>query len=78
MNYIDEKVHGLPKPLRKGHNTSPTSKRKDKEYIHKVTIGNITYYKFHMERQGKSKIKYFKKLKNAKLFAEMVRANKYL
>ena len=77
-NYIDEKIHGLPKPLRKGHNTSPTSRRKNKEYVHKVTIGNHKYYKCHVKRQGVSKIKYFKKLKDAKFFVAFLRENRYL
>lgn len=77
-NYINEKIFGLPKPLRKGHNTSATSKRIDKEYVHKVTIGGYVYYKCHVGRQGKSKIRYFKKMKEAKLFVEMLRINKYI
>lgn len=78
--YIDSKIFGLPKPLRKGGNTSPNKKRIGKEYIHTVFAGDGTYkyYKVHIKRQNKSKIKYFKKLKDAKIFVEMLRQNNYL
>ncbi|MFZ4411459.1 MAG: hypothetical protein ACOYOV_00150 [Bacteroidales bacterium] len=77
-NYIEGKVFGLPKPLRKGWNTSPTAKKEGSEYVHKVTIRGFKYFKVHLGRQGKSKIKYFKKLKDAKMFVELLRQNKYL
>lgn len=76
MSYINEVIYGVPKPLRKGHNTSPTSKRVGKEYVHKVTIYGCTYYKVHVKRQGVSKIKYFKKLRQAKLFVSIMRENR--
>jgi hypothetical protein len=77
-NYIDDKIFGLPAPLKKGGNTSPTSARKDKEYIFKVEINGNKYYKVHINRQRVSKIKYFKRFKQAKLFVAMLRENKYL
>lgn len=76
--YINDKIFGTLKPLRNGHNTSSSSKRVGMEYIHKVTISEYKYYKVHVKRQGKSKIKYFKQLKTAKLFVLMLRENKYL
>ena len=77
-DYINEKIYGLPKPTRYGWNTSPTSRRKDKEYIYKVEIRGCKYYKVHVHRQGESKIKYFKRLKYAKMFVAMLRVNKYI
>jgi hypothetical protein len=79
-NYIDSKIYGVPAPLKKGNNTSPTKKRVGMEYIHKVYTGDGTYkyYKVHIKRQNKSKIKYFKKLKDAKMFVAFLRENKYL
>jgi hypothetical protein len=77
-NYIEGTIFGLPKPARKGWNTYPATKKEGSEYVHKVTIGNCTYFKVHIGRKGKSKIKYFKKLKDAKMFVEMLRQNKYL
>lgn len=77
MNYINEKIYGVPKPLKKGARTSK-AKKKGTEYIHKVTINGSTYYKVHVKRQGMSKIKYFKNRKSAKLFVDMLRINKYL
>jgi hypothetical protein len=77
MNYINEKIYGLPKPLHNGVNTSATKKRIGKEYVFKVCITGIEYYKVHIKRQNKSKIKYFKKLKDAKIFVEFLRKNKY-
>lgn len=76
MNYINDKIFGLPKPLQKGHVTSPTGKPKG--YVHKVSIHGNTYYKVHIKRQGVSKIKYFKQLKIAKIFVLMLQENKYL
>ena len=78
MNYIDGKVYGLPKPKRPGYNTRYKHNRK--EYVHKVTIGNCTYFKAHLGRNSgaQSKIKYFKTEKEAELFVEMLRVNKYL
>jgi hypothetical protein len=77
-SYIEGKIYGLPKPSRKGHNTSPTKRRIGAEYIHKVQIGDYKYFKVHMSRGGISKIKYFKKRKQAKLFVEFLRENRYL
>lgn len=78
MNYIEGKVYGLPKPKRKGYNTRYKHTRK--EYIHKVTINGSTYFKVHLARNSgtQSKIKYFKTEKEAELFVEMLRLNKYL
>ena len=77
-NYIDSKIYGVPAPLKKGHNTSPNKKRIGMEYIHKVNIDGKQRIKVHIKRQGKSKIKYFKKLKDAKMFVAFLRENKYL
>lgn len=77
-NYINDKIYGIPKPLRAGHNTSPDKLRVNKEYVHRVSIKGNTYYKCHIKRQGISKIKYFKTFKDAKFFVEMLRENKYL
>jgi hypothetical protein len=77
-DYIEGKIFGLPMPTRKGHNTSPNKERVDMEYVHKVTIYGHQYYKIHIGRGGKSKIKYFKKLKEAKMFVENLRENRYL
>lgn len=77
MSYINEKVYGLPKPLAKGHNTSP-SKKERAAYVHKVTIRNRVYYKVHLKRQNISKIKYFKKKETAEIFVSMLKENKYL
>jgi len=78
MRYIAGKIFGVPKPSRLGWNTSPSSDRRDKEYIHKVTMRGFTYYKCHIKRKNVSKIKYFKQFKEAKLFVDMLRVNKYL
>jgi hypothetical protein len=78
MKYINEKIYGLPRPLKIGHNTSTNKERKDKEYIHKVEIRGYTYYKVHIKRQDTSRIKYFKTMKDSKLFVLMLRENKYL
>jgi len=77
-NYIDDRIFGIPKPLNKGHNTSPNKSRIGMEYIHKVKIKNNVYFKVQIKRQNVSKIKYFKQLKEAKLFVMMLRENKYL
>lgn len=77
-NYINTKIYGLPVPTKVGHNTSPDKLRKDLEYIHKVTIYGNDYFKVHLKRQGISKIKYFSKLKEAKMFVDFLRENKYL
>lgn len=78
MNYINKKIFGIPKPLKEGYNTSSTSDRTGKEYIHKVKIYSTIYYKFHIKRQNVSRIKYFKKFKDAKLFMLMLVENNYL
>lgn len=75
--YINDKIYGLPKLLKKGCNTSPNKNRIDSEYVHKVEINKYFYYKVHIKRQDVSKIKYFTKLKQAKLFVAMLRSNKY-
>lgn len=75
--YINAKIFGLPKPLRDGVNTSPTKKRVDMEYIHKCNMHNIIYYRVLIKRQDKYKTKYFKSLKEAKLFRDMLKENRY-
>lgn len=75
--YIEAKIYGLPKPLSKGHNTSPT-KKGGKEYVHKVKVRGYDYFKVHIKRQDVSKIKYFKLKKDAEMFVDMLRENKYL
>lgn len=75
--YITDKIYGLPKPLSKGHNTSPT-KDGGKEYLHKVSIKGYAYFKVHIKRQNVSKIKYFKKRKDAVVFIDMLKENRYL
>ena len=77
MEYINDKIYGVPKPLKKGARTS-LKKKKGSEYIHKVMINGSTYWKVHVKRQGTSKIKYFKERKSAVMFVEMLRINKYL
>lgn len=76
-SYINKKIYGLPKPLKKGSNTSPNKKRINQEYIHKVTIGYSVYFKVHIKRQGISKIKYFKTRKLAQTFVLMLKENSY-
>lgn len=77
--YINEKVYGLPKPLKKGHNSSPNSDRIDKEYIHRWEDSRgYVLYRVMLKRQGVYKTKYFKTFKEAKLFRDMLRINKYL
>lgn len=78
MNYIATKVFGLPKPKRKGHNTGSPHRRK--EYVHKVTIGEYTYFKVHVARNSgtQSKIKYFKTFQEACSFVELLKLNPYL
>ena len=77
MNYINEKIMGLPKPLRKGHRTGYKCKR-HYEYVHKVCIKGYDYFKVHVKRQGKSKIKYFKTLEEAKFFVDVIRESRFL
>lgn len=77
MNYIEGKIFGLPTPSRKGHNTSPNKERIGMEYVHKVTINGYEYFKVHIGRRGQSKIKYFKKMKDAQTFVELLRVNRY-
>ncbi len=78
--YINEMIYGLPRPLKKGANTSPTSKRVDKEYIHRHFDKNTGYVRFRVlvKRQNVYKCKYFKTFKEAKMFRDMLRINKYL
>jgi hypothetical protein len=77
MNYFNKKIWGLPKPKRKANNTG--SKRRKKEYVHKVNIGGFVYFKVHIARDsGKSsKIKYFKTFKEACMFVDLLRLNPY-
>lgn len=75
MNYLD-KVVGLPKPSRRGYNTRV--KHNYKPYIHRVKISGLTYYKVHIKRQNKSKIKYFKFKYEAEMFLKLLQLNPYL
>jgi predicted transcriptional regulator with HTH domain len=75
--YIDTKIFGLPKPLRKGSNTSKTSKRIGKEYVHKWTDGKSVLWRCLIKRQNKYGAKYFKTMKEAKTFVLMLRENRY-
>ena len=75
--YVDGKIFGLPKPLKAGGNTRFKNKN-HYPHVHNVIIGGNNYWKVHIKRQNKSKIKYFKTIKEAKLFVEMLRNNKYL
>jgi hypothetical protein len=78
MNYINKKIFGLPKPKHgvKSH------KRKNSlpPYVHHVVIGNNPYFKVHIARNSgaQSKIKYFKTLKVAEIFVELLKLNPYL
>jgi hypothetical protein len=78
MDYLANKVYGLPKPSRKGHNTGSPHRRK--EYVHKVTIGNYTYFKVQLARNSgaQSKIKYFKTFQEACSFVDLLKLNPYL
>lgn len=78
MNYINNKIFGLPKQKRIGTNTG--SKHRRKEYVHKVTISNNIYYKVHIARNSgkQSKIKYFKKFRDACSFVDLLKLNPYL
>ncbi len=77
MNYLNKKLWGLPKP-KKVRSAKPI-KRKEKlpPYIHKVTIAGFIYFKVHIKRQDKSKIKYFKTLDQASMFIDLLRLNPY-
>lgn len=75
MNYLNEKIYGIPKQKRKGHNTG-SGKRK-KEYVHKINISGYEYYKVHIKRGQKSKIKYFKSFKEASMFVDLLKLNPY-
>jgi hypothetical protein len=77
--YLPRKVFGLPKATRQGHNTSPT---RPKYHLYVVTIKrngySHKYYKVHLKRQNKSKIKYFTTKIEAQLFLESLKLNPYL
>jgi len=77
MNYINEKIYGLPKP--KKIRASEPIKRKLSlpPYIHKVEVNGFKYFKVHLKRQGKSKIKYFKTLTESVMFIELLKLNTY-
>lgn len=78
MNYLPKKVYCLPNGSRDGRRTS----RRRKYHIYKVSISqpgyNYTYYKVHLKRQDKSKIKYFKSRLEAQLFLDSLQINRYL
>lgn len=77
--YLPQKVFGLPKALKKGSNTSPT---KPRYHLYPVKINkngySYNYYKVHLKRQDKSKIKYFKTKLEAQLFLDSLKLNPYL
>lgn len=75
--YINSKIFGVPKPLKKGARTGYKKKR-HYPYVHSVSMRGYQLWKVHIKRQNVSKIKYFKTLKEAKLFVDMLRENKYL
>lgn len=77
MKYINKKVYGIPALKKLGHKTS-FKKGDMTKYVYKVEINGYTYYKVHLKLQDISKIKYFKKLKTAQIFVEMLRINPYL
>ena len=74
--YINKKVYGLPKPLKIG--VRNRYKKTYSAYVHKVTISNYIYFKVHLKRSDKSKIKYFKTMKEANIFVELLTLNPYL
>lgn len=74
--YLPRKVYGLPKAKREGFVTSPTGKTKT--HLYRVKIGDNTYFKVHLKRQNKSKIKYFKTRLEAQLFVDSLRLQPYL
>jgi hypothetical protein len=76
LNYINTRVFGLPKLKRLGSNNRV--KYNLPAYIHKVTIKGNKYFKVHLKRQDKSKIKYFKSRLDAEIFVDMLRLNNYL
>lgn len=75
--YINDKIFGVPKGLKKGGNTRYKHKSVY-PYVHKVMINTNVYFKVQIHRQNTSKIKYFKTLHEAKLFVDMLKVNKYL
>ena len=77
MEYINACIFGLPRPKRLGNNTSKFN-RLGIEYIHRVEIHGSVYYKVRIKRQDKSKIKYFKNLKSALIYRDMLRINRYM
>lgn len=78
MDYITERIFGLPKQKQNGWNTG--SKHRKKEYVHKVSIRGYRYFKVHIARNsGKiSRIKYFKTFKEACLFIDLLKLNPYI
>jgi len=76
--YLPRKVFGLPKATKPGHKTSS----KAKYHMYVVTIKkdgySYKYYKVHVKRQNKSKIKYFTTKIEAQLFLDSLRINPYL
>lgn len=74
--YINEKVFGLPSPSKPGFRNR--YKKKYSPYVHKVSINNYIYFKVHLKRGDKSKIKYFKTMREANIFVELLNLNPYL
>lgn len=77
MNYINEKIYGLPK-LKQIRSSIPIKRKRDlPPYIHKIKNNGKKNFKVHLKRQGKSKIKYFKTLDEAITFVELLKLNPY-
>lgn len=76
--YLPRKVYGLPKATKAGSKTS----KKPRYHLYTVTIAkegySYTYYKVHLKRQDKSRIKYFKSKIQAQLFIDSLMLNPYL
>lgn len=72
------KIYGLPKATK----LITAHKRKSSlpMHIHHVVISNIPYFKVHIARNSgaQSKIKYFKTLKAAEMFLDLLKLNPYL
>lgn len=73
--YLPQKVYGVPKATKQGHNTSSI---KPRYHLYRVKITGYTYYKVHLKRQDKSKIKYFKTKIEAQVFIDSLMLNPYL
>jgi hypothetical protein len=73
-----QKIYGLPKANRI---TGPYKRKSSlPQHVHHVVINNLAYYKVHLARNSgaQSKIKYFKTLKAAIIFVDLLKLNPYL